>query len=154
VNSNCNTLLSTFLELEKEVKGVENPFIFPRLNAPEPENNLTEFKTTSMKALEDKIRERICRLPHSNSIKTNAVALTSNDLEVEGEITLTVNPQTDVEPLRRRVQTILNEEIPFFCRKQMTVEVKPKCSGLLNFKRLRREQLSRVIQRIQEMQCT
>ena len=60
---------------------------------------------------------------------------------MEGEITLTMNPYTEVEPRRRRVQTILNEGIPFFCTKQIAMEVKPKYSRLFTMKGLRREQL-------------
>lgn len=72
----------------------------------------------------------------------------STELEVKGEITVTVTPLTEKESLKKKVQAILNEEIPFFCDQCITIEVKQKFSGILNVQGLKRQHLVKVIQKI------
>lgn len=209
-----NTITSWFQELEKEIKGVERTFVFPRvptessntlqqnlkyltfvlsekvpgkisiqtlkgrivvyvtehffLGAVETkeanptvvevilqritailEDYLKTFKTTDVAVLEQKIQKRIEGLTPCTSIKDSTVTLVSRELEVEGLIQLTVTPQTKQEDVRKRIQSILNEEIPFFCTTHITIEIKSKFLGLLNIRGLRRQQLSKVIQKIQ-----
>ena len=218
MNNDYFGFTDTVLELQKDVKGVKETFIFPRINTTEfgnslqrnlgcllyglsekiprrisiqtlkgkitvlitenfflgavlqkdanlslvemmltrvastLEDSLEQFKATTMSTLEGKIQERINQLmPLYNPIKTSAVSLVSHEWEVEGEITLTVTPKAEEESLKKKVQTILNEEIPFFCKKQITIEFKSKFSGIFNIKGLRKQQLSRVIQKIQGM---
>ena len=208
----------TVLELQKDVRGVKETFIFPRIKTPESGNNLQrslgcllyglseriprkisiqtlkgkitvlvtenfflgvvlhgdanlplaemmltrmastlegslqQFKATNMSTLEEKIQTRINGLmPLYNPIRTSAVTLVSHEWEVEGEITLTVTPKAEEESLRKKVQTILNEEIPFFFKKRITIEVKSRFAGIFSIKGLRKQQLTRVIQKIQGM---
>ncbi|MBU7048305.1 MAG: hypothetical protein HXS54_17880, partial [Theionarchaea archaeon] len=197
MNNDYFGFTDTVLELQKDVKGVKETFIFPRINTAEfgnslqrnlgcllyglsekiprrisiqtlkgkitvlitenfflgavlqkdanlslvemmltrlastLEDSLEQFKATNMSTLEGKIQERINQLmPHYNPIRTSAVSLVSHEWEVQGEITLTVTPKAEEESLKKKVQTILNEEIPFFCKKQITIEVKSKFSGI------------------------
>lgn len=218
MNNDYFGFADTVLELQKDVRGVKETFIFPRVNTAESgnslqrnlgcllyglsekiprrisiqtlkgkitvlitenfflgavlqkdanlslvemmlarlasilEDSLQQFKAINMSTLEEKIQERINQLiPLYNPIRTSAVSLVSHEWGVEGEITLTVTPKAEEESLKKKVQTILNEEIPFFCKKQITIEVKSKFSGIFSIKGLRKQQLSRVIQKIQGM---
>lgn len=205
MSNNYFRFTNTVLELQKDVRGVEETFIFPRINTVESRNSLQrnlrcllyglseriprrvsiqtlkgkitvlitenfflgavlhrdansslvemmltrlastledslqQFKATNMRTLEEKIQKRINGLmPLYNPIRTSAVTLVSHEWEVEGEITLTVTPKTEEESLKKKVQTILNEEIPFFCKKRITIEVKSKFQGLFSIKGLRK----------------
>ena len=208
-----NTVTSWFQELEKELKGVDKTFVFPRVNVESGnsfqqtlkyitfvlseklpgkisiqtlkgriviyvtehfflgavenedatpalvevilekitsslEDHFRTFTETDVSVLEEKIHKRIKELlPHTSV--TSMVTLVSKELEVEGSIKLTVKSHVEEEDLRKRVQTILNEEIPFFCRKRITIDIKTKFLGLLSIKGLRRQQLAKVIQKIQ-----
>lgn len=100
-------------------------------------------------ALQGKVQKRIEGLLPTHTIRTSAVTLISHELEVEGEIKLAVKPHVEEESLKKKVQIILNEEIPFFCTKHISIEIKTRFSGLLNIEGLTRQHLSKVIHKIQ-----
>ncbi len=110
------------------------------------------FQIEGITAFEEKIKDRIEDLIENdgNPVRTSMLALFSNDLDVEGEIELTVKPQVEQKVLKKKIQNIINEEIPFFCRKRIHIELKTEYLGLDHIG-LTKQQLSRVIQRIQEM---
>ena len=214
-----NQLSVYFSKLEKEIKGVEKTFIFPR-NTLNSENDLQEnleylvsalsqicvpkkfliqthkksmeiyitenfilgavsnsdanphlitvmltritshleeyfenFKATRIATIEENIHKKISDLMpnHNRPIKTDTLSLFSNDLKVEGEIKLVVRPQIRQDALKKKIQEILNEEIPFFCKKHINIEFKTEYLGLDQVNGVKKQQLSKIIQRIQEM---
>jgi len=214
-----NQLSVYFSKLEKEIKGVERAFIFPR-NALNSEDDLQEnlkylvsvlsercvpkkfliqthkksmeiyitehfllgavsnsdanphlitvmltritshieeyfenFKATRIETIEENIYKKISDLMpnHDRPMKTDTLTLFSNDLKVEGEIKLVVRSQIRQDTLKKKIQEILNEEIPFFCKKHVNIEFKTEYLGLDRVNGITKQQLSKVIQRIQEM---
>ncbi len=214
-----NQLSAYFSKLEKEIKGVERTFIFPR-NTLNSEDDLQEnlkylvsalsqrgvpkklliqthkksmeiyitenfllgavsnsdanphlitvmltritshleeyfenYKATSIETIEENIHKKISDLTpnHDRPIKTDTLSLFSNDLKVEGEIKLVVRPQIRHDALKKKIQEIISEEIPFFCKKHINIEFKTEYLGLSQVKGVTKQQLSRVIQRIQGM---
>jgi hypothetical protein len=128
-------------------------------NAPLVEMNLTRMALAleesfakvmaNIEALEERIQNRIDMLTSQSPIRTSDVTLVSRELGVEGEIKLAVKPHTEEESLKKKIHAILNEEIPFFCTRSVTIEIKTKFTGLLTIQGLKRQQLVKVINKIQ-----
>ncbi len=77
------------------------------------------FRTADVKTIEGKIRKKIEDIsPFMNPV----VSLVSRNAEVEGEIRVRVNSM-EKEYLTQEIQNILHEEIPFFCKKNITVDI-------------------------------
>ena len=88
------------------------------------DSHFEEFKTTNMRTVEEKIQERIEGLiPYRTD--PVMVMLISKNVEVEGEISLVATAQQELNQLREEIQEIIDEEIPFFFRKSITIDIKP-----------------------------
>lgn len=86
------------------------------------DTSFESFKTTNMSILEETVQERIESLiPFRKAPVT--VTLISRDVGVEGEITLTAGYR-EHNQLREEIQEILDEEIPFFLKKSITIDIK------------------------------
>jgi len=86
------------------------------------DTSFESFKTISMSVLEEMVQERIESLtPFRTSTVT--VTLISRDLGVEGEITLTAGYR-EHNQLKEEIQEILDEEIPFFLKKSINIDIK------------------------------
>jgi hypothetical protein len=83
-----------------------------------------KFKATNMRTIEEKIQERIEGLiPYRTD--PVMVMLISKNVVVEGEISLIATAQQELNQLREEIQEIVDEEIPFFFRKSITIDIKP-----------------------------
>lgn len=83
----------------------------------------TTFKATPVEFLKEKIQKRIEDLPHRTIPET--VTLTLKNVGIEGEITVNTAAQ-DKNRVKKGIQDIIDEEIPFFCKKHITIDVKTK----------------------------
>ena len=81
------------------------------------------FKATTVRPLEEKIQKRIERIPYKAIPVT--VTLTLKNVGVEGEITVSAAAQNE-DYIKREIQDILDEEIPFFCKKHIAIHIKTK----------------------------
>ncbi|MBU7018599.1 MAG: hypothetical protein HXS44_13905 [Theionarchaea archaeon] len=88
------------------------------------DSHFETFKTINMRTIEEKIQERIEGLiPYRTD--PVMVMLISKNVVVEGEISLIATAQQELNQLREEIQEIVDEEIPFFFRKSITIDIKP-----------------------------
>lgn len=81
---------------------------------------------------------------------TTSVTLVSKDVTVEGKIIVTVTPPINEETLKKKIQAILDEEIPFFCEQCITIVVNQSFSTIA-VEGLTVHNLLKVIHRIQAL---
>ena len=79
------------------------------------------FAPSSMETVTKRIEKRIENLCPGRDCAT--VQLVSGNLKVEGQITLEGTSSKNIERLRREIQTVLREELPFFCEETITITV-------------------------------
>lgn len=108
------------------------------------EKHLKTFRGTPSRTVEKQIKRRIDGLL---PLVRSRVALTVGEWEVGGEIEVIVTPGVGENPLRTQVEAILSEEIPFFCRREVAVEIRT----LSVFADIGREKLQKVIEKVQVM---
>ena len=88
------------------------------------DSHFERFKAINMRTIEEKIQERIEGLiPYRTD--PVMVMLISKNVVVEGEISLIATAQQELNQLREEIQEIVDEEIPFFFRKSITIDIKP-----------------------------